>query len=124
MLEAVFGKRAAVGLVGLVSSLVSVEKIWNVARHRRVESDALLDDREAFSGRFHPGHVGRVVLGRLPAEREPDAAVVDANLVADLAPEQLVDGQAGGLAGYIPQGHLDCADRAAPGFEGSQAADF
>src|SRR5258708_26966348 len=122
MLEAVFRKKAAVGLVGLVSSLVSVEKIWNVARHLRMESDALLDDREAFGGRFHPGHVGGVVLGRLSDQREPDAAVVDANLVADLAPEQLVDGQAGGPAGYVPQGPLDCADCAAPGVECPQPA--
>src|SRR5260370_42540719 len=106
MLEAAFRKRDAVGLVGLVSSLVSVEKIWNVARHRRMESDALLDDREAFGGRFHPAHVGGVVLGRLAGQREPDTSGVDAQLVAGLAPQQLVDRQAGGLAGYVPHGPL------------------
>src|ERR1700682_1558483 len=60
----------------------------------------------------------------MPTEREPDAAVVDANPVAHLAPEQLVDGNAGGLAGDIPERHLDRADGPAPSLEASQPADL
>src|SRR5260370_8254391 len=89
-----------------------------------MEADPLLDDREAFNCRLHLCHVGGVILWRLPPEWEPNATVVDANLVADLTPEQLEHGKAGGLAGYVPKRHFDCADRAAPGFEAAQAPDL
>src|ERR1700694_6229377 len=124
MLEAAFGQRSTVGLVRLVGSLVPIEEVGNLTRHRRMETDALLDDREAFGGRLHLRHVGGVMLRRLPAQREPDSPVVDANPVAYLAPEQFVDRKAGGLACYVPERHLDRAHCASPGLEGSQTADL
>ena len=48
---------------------------------------------------------------------------VDANLVAHLSAQQLIDGQARFLARNIPQRHLDGADDLAPGLERAQAAD-
>src|SRR6202011_6127148 len=89
-----------------------------------METDALLDDREALIGCLHLRHVGGVILWRMPTEREPNAAVVDANPVADLSPQQLEDRKAGGLAGNIPERHFDGADCAPPRFEAPQAPDL
>src|ERR1700674_2033084 len=103
MLEAAFGQRSTVGLVRLVGSLVPIEEVGDLTRHRRMEADALLDDREAFGGRLHLRHVGRVILRRLPAQRDPDSAVVDAHPVTSLASEEFVDRTTGRLACYVPE---------------------
>ena len=110
-LDPAAGLRAAVGEVG------------DLLDHARVERDAHLDDGEALRRGLHHPHVVGVVVGGLSGEREPDAAVVDHDAVADLAAEQLVHRDAGGLAGDVPQGDLDGADGRAPGLEAAEAAD-
>ena len=70
--------------------------------HRAVKPDRLLQHGEAFRAGEEPAHVLGVILGRVARHREADSAVVDANAVADLAAQQLVDRQVGGLARDIP----------------------
>ena len=90
-----------------------------------VEGDALFDNAKILRRVFHQLHIGGVGLGRAPAPHwEANGAIVDPHLIADLAAEQLVDRHARGLAGDIPERHLDCADGAAPGLEAAHAADF
>ena len=89
-----------------------------------MEADALLDHEEVFGPLHHPLDVGGVVLGAVAGALLADRAVVDADLVADLAAEELVDRHAGGLAGDVPEGVLDGADRRAVGLEGAALADL
>ena len=60
----------------------------------------------------HPLDVGGVVLGPVAGALLADRAVVDPDLVAHLAAEELVDRHARGLAGDVPERVLDGADRA------------
>ena len=66
---------------------------------------------------------GGVTLGPGPGYRHRRAGQVDPHPVADLSPEQLVHGNPGGLAGDVPERHLDGADGAAPGLETAEPAD-
>ena len=72
---------------------------------------------------FHLGHAFGEVLGFVAVHVKANIAVVAAHPVAHLATEQLVQGQASGFAGDIPQGHFDGAS-ATPRFEAGQADAF
>ncbi len=86
--------------------------------------DALLDHEEALGLLHHPFDVGGVVLRPVAGALAPPVAVVAAHLVAHLAAEQLVDRNVRGLAGDVPQGMLDGADRRAIGLEAAALADL
>src|SRR5258708_7125263 len=115
MIESPFRQRPADWIVGIGASHLPIKEVGDLTRHRRMEADALLDDRETFSSRLHLPHVGGVILWRLAAEREPDAAVVDANPIANFSSKQFVDGYSRGFPRDVPERHLDGADGTAPG---------
>ena len=99
-------------------------KVGHSVLHVRVERDPLLHHEEAFGLLHHPFDVGRVVLGPVPRALAAVVAVVAAHLVAHLAAEQLVDRNARGLAGDVPQRMLDGADGGAIGLEAAALADL
>ena len=124
MLEAAFGHEAAVRVRGSFSRLV-VPHVGDGAHHCGiVEADGHLDEGEAFFGFLHLLHVLGVVLRHLTFHRRPEASVVDADAVADLAAQQLVDGHSGDLAGDVPESDLDRAYCRAPRLEGAKPADL
>jgi Ca2+-binding RTX toxin-like protein len=102
----------------------AVVKALELALHRRMEGDALLDDIEPFGQFHHPLAIGGIVLGIGAAHRYAQRAVVGAHLVAHLAAEKLVNRLASGLASDIPQCHLDDADRCAIGLERAALPDL
>ena len=71
----------------------------------------------------HAPHVLRIILRVVARHGKAQRAVIDADLVAHLAAQQLVDRQARGLAGDVPERHLDGAHGAAVGLERAALAD-
>src|SRR3954463_10666440 len=103
---------------------VTVEVVWHRGGHAAVEGYPHLDDGETLRGGLHLGHIGGVVGWLVPVHGEADGAVVDAHAVAHLAAEELVDGEPGGLASHVPEGHLDRADGTPPRLEAAARADL
>ena len=91
--------------------------------HVRVEADPLLHHEELFGPLHHPLDVGGIVLRPVAGALLPDRAVVDPDLVAHLAAEELVDRHPGRLAGDVPERVLDRAHRRAVGLERAALAD-
>ena len=123
-----YREHAFVAGAGLDTNLLIASKMADkVVRgegHLAVIGDGHLDDREPFGGVHHPLHIFRVMPRFEAAHREAHAAVINPHAVAELAAEQLVHRQARRLACYVPESHLDCADRAAPRFERTHPADL
>ena len=113
--------RAVIAGLALLRAVVEVVV---AVLHVRVEADALLHHEEVLRLLHHPFDVGRVVLGPVAGALPADRAVVDADLVAHLAAEQLVDRNARGLAGDVPERVLDGGDRGAIGLERAALADL
>jgi len=89
-----------------------------------VKCNAVLDDGEAFWIRLGLCRTFGMGLGRDSLQGCAQAGFIDPDLVANFASKELVHWHAGGLAGNIPQSHLDCTDGTAPGFKTAPSADF
>ncbi|MEZ5906960.1 MAG: hypothetical protein R3C69_18335 [Geminicoccaceae bacterium] len=96
---------------------LAIVEVGHGVLHLAVEGHTHLDEGKAVRQPLHPFGLGGVVLGRDTLHGPADGAVVAAHLVPDLAAEQLMDRQARGLAGEVPERHLDRADGTAPGLE-------
>lgn len=133
VVQALVRQQAAVGVVGIadvrgdgVGGIGKALVLGQPAEVRAVEGDGGLDDGEA-DLLVQIEDVLRALLGvagigmRQGLRRILRA--VDADAVAHLAAQQLIDGHARLLAGDVPQRHLDGADELAPGLERAQAPD-
>ena len=126
VVEAVLGDLPLIhgAVIAGLLALGTVVEVLVAVLHRRVEADALLDHEEVLRLLGHPLDVGGEILGAVAGTGASDRAVINANLVAHLAAEQLVDRNARGLAGNIPQRMLDHRDGGAIGLERAALADL
>ena len=89
-----------------------------------MKADALLDHEEAFGLCHHPFDLCGVVLWSITRTLRSDRAVIDPNLIAYFAPQQLINRHACGLARNIPQRMFDSAYRRTVGLKRSALPNF